>query len=889
MNPYEILGVDRNAKDKTIKKAYMEMTRKWHPDLYHNKEDIRIANAKMQEINAAWELIGSPESRAAFDKEHPVSVYEYYAKKQTSSKNTKHNTSTDIEMEKQRKAVLEFLNVEYKHKNDIFDMFAELATLALKNEISNVDYSDSLELIFEEVKECIRNIEKIISVAKSKNLTGMDITFAKAGEAIKELEQKADETPKTLSLAHYEEETRILSEKISNLMSELPKRINAVIQFNLLRKTWEFKDDNQLNSAKRHHKKQVEKLLKDINWIQKTALERNIAIEGVDLNPDSESLDPKLSLDKCRKKVKSCEEVLDLNLQGLREKFWKELCAYTKNEKGETIFIGILDGWFYPIRGDFICPPNIDRLSPSLFSSSDFHKVNSISIPASLILKEKDISISIPRKRLIFTFSEHSQVVDASIFPYDDVKLSSECDCICISTGWWSNPEFALVDSNNIFFYDKKNLCSLYGVNDLEEISDSYYPNVPKERFFVHTWAQVAKKLPDPSIMELLPCTVESIRNWLGLRKTNFDTSFSKVDKYSRKKLVRLYIALGALNDTYCHAQAEWLISKLDVSTMYRSRLERFPEENKTNTNSVFSVPKLAVDFVEANISNEDFLPYVYIFLEGYKFFQSEAKKAKVSLTPNFVISTAPQYVFHSKADGISDFAIELLKAEKIIESNLADEILHLRREHNNNLKKNIIETTDMGDRSAMHYKYLDLKSLQSYLAFKDYFRLKKSYHRIESENVFLSSNSHAIEIINGENKCVTLVILNLLDEGELFADIVDYDYYVTRITVLETIRRALMDQKNSNNLVTGISIGSNEDPNTSNQNRWRDIVAYNSDIEWLQNVKWIKFEYLFESRVLGTSYKGYRARFMLEGHEQKLNPPNPYNNPRNNRRFNRW
>ncbi len=879
MNPYEILGVDRNAKDKTIKKAYMEMTRKWHPDLYHNKEDIKIANAKMQEINAAWELIGSPESRAAFDKEHPVSVYEYYAKKQTSSKNTKQNTSTDIEMEKQRKAVLEFLNVEYKHKNDIFDMFAELATLALKNEISDVDYSDSLELIFEEVKECIRNIEKIISVAKSKNLTGMDITFVKAGEAIKELEQKADRAPKTLNLAHYEEETRILSEKISNLMSELPKRINAVIYFDFLKKTWEFKDDNQLNSAKRHHKKQVEKLLKDINWIQKTALERNIAIEGVNLNPASYYLE-ELSLDECREEVKNCKNVLDLNLQGLREKFWKELCEYTTNENGETIFTGVP----YYVRGDFICPPNIDGLTS--YSLSSMREVNSISIPASLILKEEDIDINVSPKHLIFTFDEHSQVVDASIFSSNDIELSSECDCICIHS--WSNPEFVLVNSNSIFFYDKKNLCSLYGVKDLNENSNSYYPHNPKERFYVHTWAQVAKKLPDPSIMELLPCTVESIRNWLGLRKTNFDTSFSKTNKYSRKKLVRLYIALGALNDTYCHAQAEWLISKLDVSTMYRSRLERFPEENKTNTNPVFSVPKLAVDFVEANISNKEFLPYVYIFLEGYKFFQSEAKKAKVSLTPNFVISTAPQYVFHSKADGISDFAIELLKAEKSIESNLADEILHLRREHNNNLKKNIIETTDMGDSSAMHYKYLDLKSLQSYLAFKDYFRLKKSYHRIESENVFLSSNSHAIEIINGENKCVTLVILNLLDKGELFADILYCDYYDKTIAVLETIRRALIDQKNSNNLVTGISIGSNEDPNTSNENRWRDITYYNSDIDWLQNVKWIKFEYLFESRTLGTFYKGYRARFMVDGHEQKLNPPNPYNNPKNNRRFNR-
>ncbi len=889
MNPYEILGVDRNAKDKTIKKAYMEMTRKWHPDLYHNEEDIKIANAKMQEINAAWELIGSPESRAIYDKEHPVSVYEYYAKKQASNRNTaKQNTSTDIEMEKQRKDILEFLNVEYKHKNDIFDMFAELATLALKSEISNVDYIDTLELIFEEVKECIRNIEQIISVAKSKNLTGMYNIFAKADEAIEELEKKANGTPKTLNLAHYAEETRILSEKISNLMSKLPKRINAVTQFNLLRKTWEFKDDKHLNSVRKNHQKQVEKLLKDIDWIQETALERNIKIESVDLNPAV--LYPKnlSSLNECREIVKNCEEVLNLNLQGLREKFWKELCEYTKNEEGETVFTGIRNGYFYPVTGDFICPPNIDRLNS--FSFNHFSKVNSISIPASLILKEKDIAIEVPPKRLIFTFGKQSQVIDASIFSENVLSLSSELDCICISTTWWRHDYgFALVSSNEIFLYDKKNLCSLYGVKDLNEISDSRYPRNTKECFFVHTWAQVAKKLPDPSIMKLLPCTVESIRNWLGLRKINFDISFSKVDKYSRERLVRLYIALGALNDTHCHAQAEWLISKLDVSTMYRSRLERFPEENKTNTNPVFSVPKLAVDFVEANISNEDFLAYVYIFLEGYKFFQSEAKKAKVSLTPNFVISTATQYVFHSKSYGISDFAVELLKAEKSIEGKLADELLHLRREHNNNSKKNIIETTDMDDSSVMHYKYLDLKSLQSYLDFGEYFRLKKSYHRIEAENVFLSSNSHTIEIINGENKRVTLVILNLLDEGELFADILYCNYDDKNIAVLETIRRALIDQKNSNNLVTGISIGSNEDPNTSNENRWRVITNYNSDIDWLQNVKWIKFEYLFKSRVLGTSYKGYRARFMLEGHKQQLNKPNPYDNPRNRRRFNRW
>lgn len=151
------------------------------------------------------------------------------------------------------------------------------------------------------------------------------------------------------------------------------------------------------------------------------------------------------------------------------------------------------------------------------------------------------------------------------------------------------------------------------------------------------------------------------------------------------------------------------------------------------------------------------------------------------------------------------------------------------------------------------------------------------SYYFIESENVFLSSNSHAIEIIDEENEQIAVVILNLLDEGELFADIMRWN--VENIDVLEAIRRALIDQKNCNSLITGISIGMDEDPWTDRFNRWRDVVAW-SHSEWTKEIKWIKFEYLFKTQMYGDSYKGYRARFMLEGKEQKLNPPNPHVNP---------
>ena len=67
-DPYSVLGVGREASNDEIQKAYRNLARQWHPDMHRDEEAKKSAQEKFKEVSAAYEMIGSPEKRAKFDR-----------------------------------------------------------------------------------------------------------------------------------------------------------------------------------------------------------------------------------------------------------------------------------------------------------------------------------------------------------------------------------------------------------------------------------------------------------------------------------------------------------------------------------------------------------------------------------------------------------------------------------------------------------------------------------------------------------------------------------------------------------------------------------------------------------------------------------------------------
>ncbi len=64
-DPYDVLGVAKNASAKDIKSAFRKLAKKYHPD--QNPDDPK-AKDRFAEVNQAYEIVGDDEKRGQFDR-----------------------------------------------------------------------------------------------------------------------------------------------------------------------------------------------------------------------------------------------------------------------------------------------------------------------------------------------------------------------------------------------------------------------------------------------------------------------------------------------------------------------------------------------------------------------------------------------------------------------------------------------------------------------------------------------------------------------------------------------------------------------------------------------------------------------------------------------------
>ena len=67
---YEVLGVDKNASEDDIKKAFKKAAMKYHPDRFANASDAekKDAEEKFKEINEAYQVLSDAQKKQQYDQ-----------------------------------------------------------------------------------------------------------------------------------------------------------------------------------------------------------------------------------------------------------------------------------------------------------------------------------------------------------------------------------------------------------------------------------------------------------------------------------------------------------------------------------------------------------------------------------------------------------------------------------------------------------------------------------------------------------------------------------------------------------------------------------------------------------------------------------------------------
>lgn len=136
-NPYEVLGVPQNASNDEIKKAYRQLSKKYHPDSYVNNPLADLAEEKFKEVQAAYEEIM---------KQRENGGYSYYSGGQQSQSTG--GTQESVEFQAARNYInarrfREALNVlaSVSNRNAMWYYYSSIANMGIGNNLVAVEHA----------------------------------------------------------------------------------------------------------------------------------------------------------------------------------------------------------------------------------------------------------------------------------------------------------------------------------------------------------------------------------------------------------------------------------------------------------------------------------------------------------------------------------------------------------------------------------------------------------------------------------------------------------------------------------------------------------------------------------------------------------------------------
>lgn len=136
-NPYDVLGVSRNATNDEIKKAYKQLCKKYHPDSYVNNPLADLAEEKFKEVQTAYEQIM---------KERENGGYSYSSSGQSYGSSGSNQETVELQAARNyinSRHFREALNVlaNINNRNAMWYYYSAIANMGLGNNLVAVEHA----------------------------------------------------------------------------------------------------------------------------------------------------------------------------------------------------------------------------------------------------------------------------------------------------------------------------------------------------------------------------------------------------------------------------------------------------------------------------------------------------------------------------------------------------------------------------------------------------------------------------------------------------------------------------------------------------------------------------------------------------------------------------